>query len=87
MAKFLKQPFWILIHCFAALGIVASLLMTAQPQFEARWGIDNLQWSWVLFVTGLGGIASYPVNRWLLRRWGSVLLLFWLSNISKGIAL
>lgn len=85
MAKFLKQPFWILIHCFAALGIVASLLMTAQPQFEARWGIDNLQWSWVLFVTGLGGIASYPVNSWLLRRWGSVLLLRRFALLGGGV--
>ena len=39
------------------------------------WGLDNLQWSWVLLAAGVGGIASYPGNRWLLRRWGSVLLL------------
>lgn len=75
MLKFLAGPLWALVTGFAALGGVGSVLMTRQPEFYHRWGLDNAEWGWALFATGLGGVLAYPLNRWLLARWGSRVML------------
>lgn len=71
MLKRLAGPLWALVTGFAALGGVGSVLMTRQPEFYHRWGLDNAEWGWVLFSGGLGGVLAYPLNRALLLRWGS----------------
>lgn len=71
MLKRLAGPLWALVTGFAALGGVGSVLMTRQPEFYQRWGLDNAEWGWVLFSGGLGGVLAYPLNRALLLRWGS----------------
>lgn len=70
MLKFPAGPLWALVTGFAALGGVGSVLMTRQPEFYQRWSLDNAEWGWALFATGLGGVLAYPLNRWLLARWG-----------------
>lgn len=69
------RPILALATGFAVLGGVGSVLMTRQPEFYQRWALDNAEWGWALFALGLGGVLAYPVNRWLLARWGSRLLL------------
>ena len=71
MLKFPAGPLWALVTGFAALGGVGSVLMTRQPEFYHRWNLNNAEWAWALFATGLGGVLAYPLNRWLLARWGS----------------
>lgn len=71
MSKCLGGPLWALVTGFAALGGVGSVLMTRQPEFYQRWHLDNAEWGWALFATGLGGVLAYPLNRWLLARWGA----------------
>lgn len=56
---------------FVTLGIVTSVLMTRQPEFQARWALDAGEWGWALFAGGLGGVLAYPINRWFLARLGS----------------
>jgi MFS family permease len=56
---------------FASLGVVGSVLMTRQPEFQSLWSLDAAEWGWVLFTVGLGGVLSFPVNRWFLARIGS----------------
>lgn len=75
MLKYLAGPLWALVTGFAALGGVGSVLMTRQPEFYHRWGLDNAEWGWALFAGGLGGVLAYPLNRWLLARWGSRVML------------
>lgn len=75
MPKRLAGPLWALVSGFAALGGVGSVLMTRQPEFFHRWGLDNAEWGWALFAGGLGGVLAYPLNRWLLGRWGSRVML------------
>ncbi|NMG75932.1 MFS transporter [Aromatoleum diolicum] len=86
MLKFLAGPLWALVTGFAALGAVGSVLMTRQPEFYHRWGLDNAEWGWALFSAGLGGVLAYPLNRWLLRRWGSRVMLHRFGTIG-GIVL
>lgn len=69
-------PLWALINGFAALGAVASVLITRQPEFFSRWGLTSSDWGWVLFAAGLGGVLAYPLNRWVLAHWGSRSMLF-----------
>lgn len=75
MLKFPAGPMWALVTGFAALGGVGSVLMTRQPEFYHRWSLDNAEWGWALFAAGLGGVLAYPLNRWLLARWGSRVML------------
>lgn len=75
MLKIPAGPLWALVTAFAALGGVGSVLMTRQPEFYHRWGLDNAEWGWALFAGGLGGVLAYPLNRWLLVRWGSRVML------------
>ncbi|BAL24978.1 MFS transporter [Azoarcus sp. KH32C] len=75
MLKYKLGPLWALLNGFVALGAVGSVLMARQPEFVARWGLDNAEWGWVLFAGGLGGVLAYPVNRWVLARWGSRVML------------
>lgn len=75
MLKYLAGPVWALVTGFAALGAVGSVLMTRQPEFYHRWGLDNVEWGWALFSAGLGGVLAYPLNRWVLGRWGSQVML------------
>lgn len=56
---------------FVTLGIVTSVLMTRQPEFQARWALDAGEWGWALFAGGLGGVLAYPINRSFLARLGS----------------
>lgn len=67
---------WALVTGFAALGGVGSVLVTRQPEFYQRWALDNAEWGWALFFAGLGGVLAFPLNRALLRLWGSRLMLY-----------
>ncbi len=60
-----------LVTGFASLGVVGSVLVTRQPEFQQRWALDAADWGWVLFATGLGSVLAYPINRWFFRRLGS----------------
>lgn len=60
-----------LITGFASLGVVGSVLMSRQPEFQSLWSLDAAEWGWVLFAVGLGGVLSFPINRWFLARIGS----------------
>jgi MFS family permease len=75
MRNHLAGPIAALVTGFAALGAIGSILMTRQPEFFHRWALDNVEWGWALFSAGLGGVLAYPLNRWLLGRWGSRLML------------
>lgn len=75
MQNYLASPLWALVAGFAALGGVGSVLMSRQPEFFQRWGLDHVDWGWALFAGGLGGVLAFPVNRFLLARWGSRRLL------------
>lgn len=71
MVLLITRPLWAMVYGFASLGAVASVLMSRQPEFFLRWALTNADWGWVLFAAGLGGVLAYPLNRWLLVRWGS----------------
>ncbi|MCC4117648.1 MFS transporter [Aromatoleum toluclasticum] len=86
MLKFPAGPLWALVTGFAVLGGVGSVLMTRQPEFYHRWNLDNAEWGWALFATGLGGVLAYPLNRWLLARWGSRVMLHRFGTVG-GIVL
>ncbi|TAH45106.1 MAG: MFS transporter [Betaproteobacteria bacterium] len=75
MLKYLAGPIWAMVTGFAALGAVGSILMTRQPEFYHRWALDNVAWGWALFSAGLGGVLAFPLNRWVLGRWGSRVML------------
>ena len=60
-----------LITGFASMGVVGSVLMTRQPEFQSLWSLDAAEWGWVLFAVGFGGVMSFPINRWFLARIGS----------------
>ncbi len=64
-----------LTACFIAFGVVANTLFARQPSFQDMYALDNGEWGWVLFALGLGGLSAFPLNRWLLARWGSQVLI------------
>ena len=59
MLKYIAGPLWALVTAFAAMDVVGSVLMTRQPEFFHRWGLDNAEWGWAPFsATGrMGGEA------------------------------
>jgi len=65
------RPLWAMVNGFAVLGAVASVLVTRQPEFFRLWSLTRSDWGWELVAAGLGGVLAYPVNRWVLARWGS----------------
>ena len=69
-------PLWAIVNAFAALGAVAGVLVTRQPEVFRLWALTRSDWGWVLFAAGLGGVLAYPVNRWVLAHWGSRRMLF-----------
>ena len=70
------SPLWAMVNGFAALGLVAGVVVTRQPEFFRLWALTKSDWGWVLFAAGLGGVLAYPVNRWVLAHWGSRSMLF-----------
>jgi len=71
MFLLVTRPLWAMAYGFAALGAVAGVPMSRQPEFFLHWSLSNADWGWVLFSAGLGGVLAYPLNRRLLVRWGS----------------
>ena len=80
------SQFWHHVASFIGLGVTFATLMARQPAVQSLYALNAGDWGWCLLAAGGGGVAAYPVTRWMLRRHGSRTLVAF-NGVALGLGL